>query len=252
MDLESELRKAMAEQVAGAAASPSLAADVKRRHRRRKARVHAAAGVAAASVAALALVPTYQSFRATPAGSTETARPTGTASASRPPERPPASGLPSSPPSKGRPEAGASPKPEAHPSSGGGGATAPHKPGVGGVVDELPDWITYIPDGLAAAGPCAVDGGTGRKTTTCAWRGESGSVEIALVTGSGLTGPHDLVRTPGVPGRTSVRGMPALVGDGPGAARQISWMARPGVGVTVTAKGTAKDRLMRIAEGVRP
>lgn len=80
MDLESELRKAMAEQVAGATASPSLVADVKRRHRRRRARVHAAAGVAAASVAALALVPTYQSFRATPAGSTETARPTGTAS----------------------------------------------------------------------------------------------------------------------------------------------------------------------------
>lgn len=251
MDLESELRKAMAEQVAGATASPSLVADVKRRHRRRRARVHAAAGVAAASVAALALVPTYQSFRATPAGSTETARPTGTASASRPPERPPASGLPASPPSKGRPEAGASPKPEAHPSSG-GGDTAPHKPGVGGVVDRLPDWITYIPDGLAADGPCAVAGDAGRKTTTCAWRGDAGSVEIALVTGSGLTGPRDLMRTPGLPGHTSVRGMPALVGDGPDSTRQISWMVRPGVGVTVTAKGTTKDRLMRIAEGVRP
>ncbi|MEU8340455.1 hypothetical protein AB0C74_02055 [Spirillospora sp. NPDC048832] len=252
MDLETELRKAMAEQVAGTTAAPSLAADVKRRHRRRRARVHAAAGVAAASVAALALVPAYQSFRAAPAGSTETARPTGTASASRPPERPPASGLPASPPSKGRPEAGGSPKPEAHPSAEDGGGAAPVEPGAGGVLEKLPDWITYIPDGLAAEGPCAVTGDSRRRTTTCAWRGEAGSVEVVLVTGSGLTGPRDLVRTPGVPGRTSVRGMPALVGDGPGSARQISWLARPGVGVTVTTRGTAKDRLMRIAEGVRP
>ncbi len=58
--------------------------------------------------------------------------------------------------------------------------------------------------------------------------------------------------TPGVPGHTSVRGIPALTGDRPDSARQISWLARPGVGVTVTAKGSAKEQLMRIAEGVRP
>ncbi|NKZ02564.1 hypothetical protein [Actinomadura latina] len=250
MDLESELRKAMAERVAGTSASPSLVTDVKRRHRRRRARMHAAAGVAAASVAALALVPTYQSFRAAPAGSSETARPTATVPASRPPERPPAPGLPASPPSKGRPEAGASPNPEPHPSSGAG--TEPRKPGADGVVGRLPGWITYIPGGLTATGPCRAARDADRETTTCAWRGTAGWVEIALVKGSGFSGPGDLIRTPGVPGRTSVRGMPALTGDRADSARQISWLARPGVGVTVTAQGSAKDQLMRIAEGVRP
>jgi hypothetical protein len=249
MDLESELRKAMAEQVAGATASQSLVTDVKRRHRRRKARVHAAAGVAAASVAALALVPTYQSFRATPAGDTETTRPSNTVSALRLPERPPASGLPESPSPQGRSEAGASQKPEARGPSGDG--QAPPKPGAGGVAGALPKWITYLPDGLAATGPCAVSGDADRTTTTCAWRGSGGWVEIALVKG-GLTGPQDLMRAPGIPGRTSVHGMPALTGDRPDSSRQISWLARHGVGVTVTASGSAKDRLMRIAEGVRP
>ncbi|MFB4305656.1 hypothetical protein [Actinomadura sp. GTD37] len=250
MDLESELRNAMAEQVAGTSASPSLVADVKRRHRRRAARIRTAAGVAAASVAALALVPAYQTFRVAPAGNSETTRPTGTVSASRPPERSPAPGLPASPPSEGKPGAGASPKPEAHPSPGGG--TAPDRPGAGGAIGGLPGWITYIPDGLAAAGPCAVTGDAARRTTTCAWRGETGWVEIALVKSGRLTGPKDLVGTPGIPGRTSVRGMPALTGDRPDSARQISWLARPGVGVTVTARGPAKGQLMRIAEGVRP
>lgn len=250
MDLESELRRAMAEQVAGATASPSLVADVKRRHRRRRARMHAAAGVAAASVAALALVPTYQSFRAAPAGNSVTARPTTAVPASRPPERPPAPGLPVSPPSAGGPGTGASPKPEAHASSG--GATQPQRPGVGDAVGGLPKWITYIPDGLAAAAPCAVTRDAGRETTTCTWRGNTGWVEIALIKGSKLTGPGDLLRTPGVPDRTSVHGMPALTVDRPDSARQISWLARPGVGVTVTAAGSAEQRLMRIAEGVRP
>ncbi|NVI89627.1 hypothetical protein [Actinomadura sp. BRA 177] len=250
MDLESELRNAMAEQVAGTSASPSLVTDVKRRHRRRRARMHAAAGAAAVSVAALALVPTYQSFRAAPAGNSETARPTATVPASRPPERPPAAGLPASPPSEGRPEAGASSKPEAHPSSGGG--TDSRKPGVDDVVGKLPGWISYIPDGLAATGPCRTAHDAGRETTTCAWRGKTGWVEIALVKGGKLTGPRDLMGTPGVPGHTSVRGIPALTGDRPDSARQISWLARPGVGVTVTAKGSAKEQLMRIAEGVRP
>ncbi|MGI5419284.1 hypothetical protein [Actinomadura luteofluorescens] len=252
MDLESELRKAMAEQVAGATASSSLVTDVKRRHRRRKARLHAAAGVAAASVAALALVPTYQSFQATPAGDTETTRPSNTVSALRLPERPPASGLPESPSPKGRSEAGASQKPEPRGSSAPG--ETPATPGAGGIVDALPKWITYLPDGLAAAGPCVVsgDGGADRTTTTCTWRGADGWVEIALVKGGKLTGPQDLLRVTGIPRRTSVHGMPALTGERADSARQISWLARHGVGVTVTASGAAKDRLMRIAEGVRP
>ncbi|TDC96049.1 hypothetical protein [Actinomadura sp. 7K507] len=251
MDLESELRRAMAERAAEATASPSLAADVKRRHRRRKARIHAAAGVAAAAVAALALVPTYQSFRATPAGNPETAGPADGGSTLRKPERPPAPGASASPSAKEEPGAGTSRKPETHPSPGGSGGE-PRKPGTGGALDGLPRWIAYVPDGLTATGPCTVKGDAKRRTTTCKWRGGTGWLEIGMVKGSGLTGPQDLMKTPGLPGRTSVRGMPALIGDRPGSGRQISWLARPGVGVTVSGGGSVKGRLMRIAEGVRP
>ncbi|TDD68135.1 hypothetical protein E1298_38745 [Actinomadura rubrisoli] len=112
--------------------------------------------------------------------------------------------------------------------------------------------MTFLPGGLAASGPCAVTGGAGRKTTTCKWRGNAGWVEIVVVRGNGF-GPEDLSPMPGVPGRTSVRGMPALTADRPDAGRQISWLARPGLGVIVKAGGgSAKDQLMRIAEGVRP
>ncbi|GAA0549056.1 hypothetical protein [Actinomadura livida] len=251
MDLESELRQAMAEQVAGTTAPASLVADVKRRHRRRKARIHAAAGAAAATVAALALVPTYQSFRATPAGNPGTARTADGGPTLEQPERPPAPGSSASPSAKGEPRAGASSRPEAHPSAG-RSADGPRKPGPGGVVDGLPGWITYIPDGLTAAGPCTVTGGAERETTTCKWRGSAGWLEIAMVKGSGLTGPRDLMKSPGLPGHTSVRGAPALTADRPGSGRQISWLARPGVGVTVSAGGSVETRLMRVAEGVRP
>ncbi|RFS86130.1 hypothetical protein D0T12_05755 [Actinomadura spongiicola] len=251
MDLESELRKAMAEQVAEASASPSLVADVKRRHRRRKARTHTAAAVAAASVAALILVPTYQSFRATPVGTVGTERPTSNVPASQRPERPPAPGQSRPPSNKERPGAGTSAKPKPPPSPGGPEA-GPRRPGPGGVVDDLPRWITYLPDGLAAASPCAVAGGAERRTTTCAWRGDAGWVEIVLVRSQGLSDPRDLMRPAGIPGRTTVRGMPAFTIDRPDSGRQISWLARPGVGVTVSAGGSVKGQLMRIAEGVRP
>lgn len=251
MDLESELRQAMAERVAGTTAPASLVADVKRRHRRRKARIHAAAGAAAVTVAALALVPTYQSFRATPAGNPGTARPADGGPTTEQPERPPAPGPSVSSSAKGEAGAGASPRPKAQPPAG-GSAGDPRKPGPGGVVDGLPGWITYVPAGLAAAGPCAVTGGAERETTTCEWRGSTGWLEIAVVKGSGLTDPRDLMKSPGLPGRTSVRGTPALTADSPGSGRQISWLARPGVGVTVSGGGQIETRLMRVAEGVRP
>ncbi|GAA4234030.1 hypothetical protein GCM10022254_37930 [Actinomadura meridiana] len=250
MDLESELRKAMAEQVAEASASPSLVADVKRRHRRRRTRLHATAGAVAASVAALALVPAYQSFRATPAGNSETTRPSNTVSVLQQPERPPAPGLSRPPSAKGHPGAGASTRPGARPSSGESG-TGPHRPG-GGALDDLPRWISYLPSGLVVSSPCASAGDAKRETTTCKWRGGVGWVEIVLVRSGGLSGPQDLVKSAGIPNRTTVRGMPALTVDRPDSARQISWLARPGVGVTVSAGGSVKGQLMRIAEGVRP
>ncbi|QXJ23649.1 hypothetical protein AGRA3207_004834 [Actinomadura graeca] len=248
MDLESELRKAMAEQVAGAAAPPSLAADVRRRHRRRVARIRTTMGAAGASVVAIALVPAYQTFRAAPAGAPENAAPSNSVSMYRQPEPPPAPEVPVSPPA-GRPGAGRS-----HGAAGGTPPGAPgghpSKPGVPG-LPKPPGWVTYLPGGLTAHAPCAMKGGAERRTTVCEWRGTGGWVEITLVRGTGF-GLGDLPPVRGVPGRASVRGTPAIIGDGPGSGRQIAWLARPGVGAVVRAGGGAEDRLMRIAEGVRP
>ncbi|WP_131735748.1 hypothetical protein [Actinomadura roseirufa] len=253
MDLESELRKAMAEQVADASAPPSLAADVKRRHRRRATRIRAVAGTAVAAVAALALVPTYQSFRATPAAAPVTSAPSGDVSVSRQPERRPVPGVPTPPPQKGKPGTGTSARPpgtrpSGEPAEPGG---SPAEPGAPGAVPSPPGWVTYLPGGLTATSPCAVTGDTGRRTTTCGWRGASASVEISVTRGSGF-GLGDLAPPAGVPGHTSVHGTPALTGARPGAGRQVAWMARPGVGVLVAAGGSAEGQLLRIAEGVRP
>ncbi|WP_242902940.1 hypothetical protein [Actinomadura terrae] len=253
MDLESELRKAMAEQVATATAPPSLVADVRRRHRRRVTRIRVTVGVAAASVAAVAFVPTYHSFRATPAGAPESSQsPTGV-SVLQQPEKPSVPGVPTSPPAKGKPGTGpAHESPGARP-PGGGPEQHPAKPGLP-PVRGLPGWVTFLPDGLTPSKPCASTGEDGRRTTTCAWRGPGGWVEIAIVRGSGF-GITDLAPVHGMPDRTSVAGTPALTSDVPGsgrAGRQVSWLARPGVGVIVQAGGSAEGQLMRIAEGVRP
>ncbi|MBT2210349.1 MULTISPECIES: hypothetical protein [Actinomadura] len=253
MDLESELRKAMAEQVATATAPPSLVADVRRRHRRRVTRIRVGMGVAAASVAAVAFVPTYHSFTATPAGAPESGRPSTGVSVLQRPEEPPAPGAPAPSPAKGKPGAGPTHgSPGAHP-SGGGSEGRPAKPGPP-PVRGLPDWVTFLPDGLTPSEPCASTGEDGRRTTTCAWHGPSGWVEVAIVRGTGF-GIGDLAPVRGVPGHTSVDGTPALTSDVPGsgrAGRQVSWLARPGVGVIVRAGGSAEGQLMRIAEGVRP
>ncbi|WP_067466591.1 hypothetical protein [Actinomadura macra] len=249
MDLESELRKAMAEQVAEAAASPSLAADVRRRHRRRVTRIRTTMGVAAASVVAVALVPTYQSFRAAPAGAPETAAPSSGVSMYRQPERPPAPGVPASSPAAGKPGAGEVPGKAGAPPTGGPGGR-PAEPGLPD-LPKPPRWVTYLPGDLAAHTPCAVTGGAKRRTTVCTWRGGAGWVEITIVRGTGF-GLEDLAPVHGVPGHASVRGTPAITGNGPGSGRQISWLARPGVGAVVQAGGGAENHLMRIAEGVRP
>jgi hypothetical protein len=253
MDLETELRRAMAERVAGTTAPSTLAADVRRRHRRRTNRIRATVGAVAASVAALALLPAYQSFRATPAGDSVTSRPPDGASILERPERQPAPGLPTSPVSKGRPEAGTTPKPSAHAPSGGPSGGGDARPGAPGLPLKTPRWVTYLPGGLTATGPCTAGGGAGRSTTTCTWRGTAGWVQIVLVKGDGI-GLADLSPVPGAPpARTTVHGMPALTADRPGSSgRQISWIAKPGTGVTVTATGSAEPQLMHIAEGVRP
>ncbi|MFI0356214.1 hypothetical protein [Actinomadura sp. 9N407] len=247
MDLESELRSAMAEQVAESAAPPTLVEDVRRRHRRRVTRIRVTVGVAAAAVAVAVVAPGYQSFRAETVGSNGEPDGTGGSPAPSVPARPSVSTLPKS----------ASP---ADPGTGGGAkpterdAPAPgDKPsggGIGGI--KVPGWVTFLPSGLKAEAPCATGSEGGNTTTTCRWRGPDGWVEIRLVRGSGLGGPEDLMRAPAVPRPASVRGARAISADRPDSGRQIAWMVRPGVGAIVATGGGMRDQLMRVAEGVRP
>ncbi|MEU6038958.1 hypothetical protein ABZ801_26455 [Actinomadura sp. NPDC047616] len=252
MDLESELRTAMAEHTAGTSAPPSLAAVVRRRHRRRVVRIRVTVGAAvAAAVAAFVVTPAYNSMtHVDPAGMRETPAGSPTAASPDRPVPPPAPGLPASPPSAERPGAGASGKPEAD------RPPAPaHRDEPGGAPGPVrrPDWVTYLPPGLNVDRPCAERGGGGDRTTTCRWSGGSGWVEIRVVRGTGLSGPEDLGGdgAPSMPRHTSVHGVRAVVSDRPDSGRQVAWMARPGVGVVVAAGGSARDQLMRVAEGVR-
>ncbi|WP_433329438.1 hypothetical protein [Spirillospora sp. CA-294931] len=248
MDLESELRKAMAEQVAESSAPSSLAADVRHRHRRRVTRIRVTVATAAAAVAVVALMPAYQSFRAEPVGApAKTGTPSARPSTLVVPSNTPASGHPGPAPSPGRSEAGSSGKPSAPPSGG----PKDHGPsGLPRLLPDLPEWVTYIPAGLKPDGRCVSGGDAQRRTTTCRWRGAPGWAEIKLV--KGPRAHEGMSAVPGLPSRTTVHGIPATTGGGPGSSHRVAWPARPGVGVVVTVGGgLAGDQLMRIAEGVR-
>jgi hypothetical protein len=252
MDLENELRKAMAEHTAEASAPPSLTAAVRRRHRRRVVRIRVTVGtVAAAAVAAFVITPAYQSMtRVDPAGARET--PTGSATAASPNRSapPPVPGLPGSPPSPGRSGTGDSQDPSDRTSST---PTRRDQPGAGLGTVPRPGWVDYLPSGLKVDQPCTERSDAKGRTTTCRWRGTSGWVEIRVVRGAGATGPDDLSTSPSMPRYTSVRGIRAVVTDRPDSGRQVSWMERPGVEVVVAVGGgSVRDQLMRIANGVRP
>ncbi|MEU5876724.1 hypothetical protein [Spirillospora sp. NPDC047279] len=248
MDLESELRQAMAEHTAEASAPPSLAARVRHRHRRRQRRNRTALGIAAVAVTAIAAVPSYKSFQAEPVSSVGPSASGGAATPSPP-------GTAAQPPVPGPAPSSRSAGPGTGPSHRPSG---PGKPGDHGLplppgkAPRLPAWVTYLPSGLTADGPCGTERGAHDTTTTCRWRGPSGSVEVRVIRGSGFTGPESLASFPAVPAPAAVRGQRAIMGDRPDAGRQIAWLDRPGVGVLVIVGGAARDRLLRIAEGVRP
>jgi len=245
MDLESELRRAMAEHTADASAPSSLAEDVRHRYRRRVTRIRTTVGAAAALAVLTALVPTtYHSFRADPVSATKS--PTANVPSvlgSNGPAQPPVPGESRSPRTSENPGAGASQ--HTSPRSSPGDGHGSNAPGTGPIP--LPGWITYLPPGLGAAQPCAEQG----TTTTCRWTGSAGTVEIRVVRSAGLTAPEGLGMLPAMPKPASVRGHKALVSEQP-ATRQIAWIDRPGVGVIVTTAGSVRDDLLRIAEGVRP
>jgi hypothetical protein len=250
MDLESELRQAMAEEVAEAAAPPTLVGDVRRRYRRRRTRIRVGVGVAAASVVALALIPGHQPFQAGTVGANGDPDGAGRTEAPRSPGSSPATGIPEAPVAPGRPAPGSgsgAPSGEASP--------APGEPtpsgGTRGTV-RLPEFVTFLPPGLSADSPCATTAERKDKITICRWRGPDGWVEVRIVRGPDVRSPEDLITSPGVPRPAKVHGMRALTLERPGAGIMIAWMDGPGVGVTVAADGSVREQLMRIAEGVRP
>jgi hypothetical protein len=240
MDLEDELRQAMAEHVTEVSASRTLAADAKRRHHRTVRRRTAFAVGAAGLVVAVAMIPAYQSFRPQtvgadgPGGRSRSPRPTGSSS---PVPTPSPSGRASSPTtgSTGSHSAGS---PAKHPGN-------TQVPGAGAVKALL----GYLPKGINPAKTCTTAHSGSRETTTCRWTGSAGWIDVRLIRDSGLKVPADLGLAPPVAEQADVRGHTALRVGAP-AMPAIMWIERNGLGVWVGVSPSLSDRLTRVAEGV--
>jgi hypothetical protein len=239
MDLEHELREAMAEHVAGVSAPDKLAANARRRHHR-TVRVRAlAVSAAAAAVVLAAGMPAYQAFRPEPVGA---------------PARTPGSAPAGGPGITSQPSVHATrlpAKPRSTPPEPRDTAPAPGRSprGTGGHAG--PSFLTYLPEGLRQTGRCKTARSGGRKTTACRWSGSGGVIELELVRGSSLGGPADIATMPSIANPVRVHDQPALRGDWVPAGSQVAWIERPDVGVWLGVSASLSDRLMRIAEGVR-
>jgi hypothetical protein len=239
MDLENELRQAMAEHVTEVSASRTLASDAKRRHHRTVRRRTAFAVGAAGIVVGIAMIPAYQSFRPQTVGADGQGggkhgqRATGTPSAVPSPTVDARSGTPNA----GSNGAHPSGKPK-HPSNPRGSGLAMAKALLG-----------YLPQGLTPK-PCETDHTGSKETTTCRWAGSGGWVEVRLVHDSGLMDPTDLGLAPPMAKQSTVHHQPALSAGGPAIPSQVMWIERHGLGVWVGVSPSLSDRLTRVANGV--
>jgi hypothetical protein len=242
MDLENELRQAMAEHVADVAASESLAAEARRGHHRAvRVRVLSVTAVAAA-VVAIAAMPAYQAFRPETVGAPGRA-PSGAPARGAVPSTPvpvqaPAVPSPSERPTPpaGRPDTGERPSAPASRTGDGRGG---------------PSLLTYLPTGLRQAAPCATIKTAERQTTSCRWTGSGGTIEVRLIRGPSFGGPADIGHVPPVPIPARVHERPAIRGAWTDMGSQVSWIERPGLGVWIGVDRILNGQLMRIAEGVR-
>jgi hypothetical protein len=239
MDLEHELREAMAEHVGGVSASETLAQDARRRHHR-TVRVRTLAVCAAAAAVVLAAgMPAYQAFRPEPVGAP--ARTPGGAPAGGPgltSQQPVQKTLPAeSRTTSAEPPDGTAPAP----------ARSPRRDG--GLLGR--SFLTYLPPGLRQTGPCATTRDGNRRTTSCRWSGPAGVIELELVRGSALGGPADLGSMTSLASPARVHDQPALRGDLVPGGSQVAWIERPDVGVWLGVGASLNEQLMRIAEGVR-
>jgi hypothetical protein len=241
MDLEDELRQAMAEHVTEVSAPRTLAAEAKRRHHRTVRRRTAFAVGAAGLVVAVAMVPAYQSFRPQtvgadgPGGRSRSPRPTGSPA---PPATPSPNGRTPSP-ATGSTGSHSSGIPAKRPES-------PQSPGAAAVVKVL---LGYLPKGIDPAKTCTTDHSGARETTTCRWSGSGGWIDVRLIRASGLSGPADLGLVSPMAEQIKVNGHPALRDGAPGMP-VVTWIERHGLGVWVGVSPSLSDRLTQIAEGV--
>lgn len=241
MDLENELRQAMAEHVADVGMpAPESLADEARRGYHRKVRLRAMTITAVtAAVAAVAAMPAYHAFRAEPVGAPgrapSGAPAIGSATTAPKPLKAPASHVP------GRATAPAT-RPE---------PARPPAPGSHGGGRGLQSLLTYVPAGLRPLAPCATRIASDRQTMSCRWKGSGGMVEVRLIRGASLADATDLGYLPPMPIPARVHDRPAIRGEWPDMGSQVSWIESPGVGVWVGVGRTLNNELMRIAEGVR-
>jgi hypothetical protein len=241
MDLENELRQAMAEHVTEMSAPRTLASEAKRRHHRTVRRRTSFAVGAAGVIAAVAMIPAYQSIHSQtvgadgPGGKKQDQHATGTQSVVPTPTVDGRSGSPSNGPKGSR-----SPAKPKH-SSGSQG------PGLG-IAKSL---LGYLPQGLTPSKPCGTAHAGSKETTTCRWNGPGGWVEVRLIHAGGLKGPADLKLAPPLAKHDTVHGHPALRSDGgPALPSQVMWIERPGVGVWVEVSPSLGSSLTHVADGV--
>ncbi|MCO5994647.1 hypothetical protein [Actinoallomurus rhizosphaericola] len=248
MDLEDELRQAMADHVTGVSAPRTLAHEARRRHQRTVRRRATIAVAAAGVVVAIAVIPTYQAIRPQPVsapgpegrhagtGGTTTA---GSAAPSPSTARSNGSTAPSVSPSA---KTHAGTRPSRHPGTGSPRGTAPD------VVKAL---LAYLPDGIDPHDTCHTGETGARRTTTCRWTGPAGWIEVRLVRDDSLKGPGDMGFTPASAQHAEVHGHAALRAAASATFGQVMWIERSGLGVWVGVSPTLGTRLMRVAEGVQ-
>lgn len=237
MDLENELRQAMAERVTEVSAPRSLAAEAKRRHHRTmRRRTAIAVGAAGLVVVGVAMVPAYQSFRPQTVGEDgKDGGRHGGRTVATPPPAPTSTPKPHS----GKPGSGPngshhSPKSK-HPST--------QVPGMGTAKSLL----GYVPAGISPDRTCHTDHTGAKETTTCRWSGSGGWVEVRLVHGKSLKSPSDLGLAPPMSQNFQIHGHPALLSRLPS---QVMWIERPGLGVWVGVSPSLSGSLSRVANGV--
>jgi hypothetical protein len=242
MDLENELRQAMADHVTEMSAPRTLAADAKRRHHRTVRRRAAFAVGAAGVVAAVAMIPAYQSFRPEtvgadgPGGQQHRQQTTGTGTRS-------ASSAPTTPSVLSSPSAGSN---GAH-SSGTPKPSADVRSSASSTAKAL---LGYLPPGIDPAKTCQTAHTGSKETTTCRWTGSGGWVEVRLVRDSGLKVPSDLGLAPPTSKRIHLGGRSALRSVGPAITSQVMWIQRHGLGVWVGVSPSLNSSLIRVAESV--